>query len=256
MKKNKKMKYFITGVLILSLLLSVGVVAFADYGSGLQLKGSPGLNQVNAASKGGFKAALDSLVKEGKLSQAKADSILQYIQKKMEQRKALAPSPKTAPQTTPQRFNIIDELKSAGIITDAEATIITAKQKELCANKQKLDLNSLVQKGVLTQNDVTKINAYLATAKQEKQKMLNEIKGMTKEQMKTYFDTHKVDRTNIVQKMVNAGVITKEQAAEIQKRFHNAIIRAINGKNPKHQKVINEAIPHKCWLEHLTIPPL
>ncbi|HCJ56928.1 hypothetical protein [Lutispora sp.] len=217
MDKNPSGNKLIIGLLTAALLFPMGASAFGGhaneasekhgnikYGISADYKAGP---QFKIAYKGngeGIKAALDSLVEERTITREKADKIMQYI----EQRKARIKS---------KRMGLLEELKKEGIITDAEADKIREKRSQIHEEKISKDLDGLVEKGIIKSRDVEKIKDYLKIEREGRRKMFEQLKGMTEEQKKEFFQNYKKSRKDVVQKMVDDKIITKEQAEEIRK---------------------------------------
>ncbi|MPN21261.1 hypothetical protein SDC9_168640 [bioreactor metagenome] len=143
-------------------------------------------------------------MEERTITREKADKIMQYI----EQRKARIKS---------KRMGLLEELKKEGIITDAEADKIREKRSQIHEEKISKDLDGLVEKGIIKSRDVEKIKDYLKIEREGRRKMFEQLKGMTEEQKKEFFQNYKKSRKDVVQKMVDDKIITKEQAEEIRK---------------------------------------
>ena len=109
-----------------------------------------------------------------------------------------------------------------GVITANEATAIRDKQKAIMEEKKAEQLKSLVDKGVITDDQLQKVNEYMKSAQQERQQLLEKVKGMTAEERKAYFESNKDSRKDTLQKMVDDGVITQDQAKELRKVFPGA----------------------------------
>lgn len=200
------------GVFLVGILLTAGITAFADstacagsFEKALYIDNTP---------YHGMQAAIDKLVSEGRLAKDKADKIKQYIQNRIEERKKL-----TQEQRKAQRGYLLKDLKDSGVITQEEARMIREKTREMREEKLKSDLNALVEKGVISTNDLNRINNYLTAVKEERRKAFEQAKDMTPDQRKVFFEKYKKERKDIIQRMLDDGVITKPQAAELRKVF-------------------------------------
>lgn len=78
-------------------------------------------------------------------------------------------------------------------------------------------LESLIEKGVITSEELVKIKDYLKSERAEKRKIFEQMKDMNEEQRKEFIQDYRKNKIDIVDKMVQDKVITKEQAEEIRK---------------------------------------
>lgn len=163
------------------------------------------------------------LVKNGTLTQEKANSILSFVEKRQAERKLEREKNGEAKiqPNMPPRSNIFDDMVAAGIITNADATAIKAKMHELSraerAQRIATQLNPLVKSGKITSNQVNAIISFMDQKSIERKAELEKLKGMSEEEVKAYFKTHKNYRESLMTELVNKGIVTKAQAAEIVK---------------------------------------
>ena len=78
------------------------------------------------------------------------------------------------------------------------------------------NLEGLVERGVITTEELTKIRDYFKIEREEKRKVFDEIKDMDEAQRKEYMQNYRKNKINVVDKMVQDKVITKEQAESIK----------------------------------------
>lgn len=78
-------------------------------------------------------------------------------------------------------------------------------------------LNSLVERKVITKEKSEEIKVYLKKTIAERKNEYSKIKGMSEEQKKEYFKNNKKERKSIIEKMIEDGVITEHQGAELRK---------------------------------------
>jgi polyhydroxyalkanoate synthesis regulator phasin len=164
----------------------------------------------------GFKAVIDKLVEEGKLSREKADQIDKFIQQKKEEQKNQQDSSKRN-FNKGHKYGLVKELVDAKIINDTEAEAIRNKFREIKEAALNEKLTSMVQKGTITQAQADKVKVYFENARKEKEEMRNKLENMTEEQRKAFFKEYKKD--NVMNKLVEDGVLTKEQVQELRKLY-------------------------------------
>ncbi len=79
------------------------------------------------------------------------------------------------------------------------------------------DLESLVENGVITNEELLKIKNYFQIEREEKKKLFEQMKNMTEEQRREHMQNYRKSKTNVIDKMVQDKVITQEQAESIKK---------------------------------------
>ncbi|MCK9216430.1 MAG: hypothetical protein M0P77_00710 [Firmicutes bacterium] len=79
------------------------------------------------------------------------------------------------------------------------------------------DLESLVENGVITNEELLKIKDYFQIEREEKKKLFEQMKDMTEEQRRQHMQDYRKNKTNVIDKMVQDKVITQEQAESIKK---------------------------------------
>lgn len=229
MDKNPSSNKLIIGLLSVALLFPMGAPVFGEhaneasqkygnikYGISIDYKAGPEFKSAYKKNGAGMKAVLDSLVEERTITREKADKIMQYIEKRNQERKNMTEEQRKA-QIKSKRIGLLDELKKEGIITDEEAGLIREKRRQIHEEKIAKDLNGLVEKGIIKSRDVEKIKDYLKVEREERRKMFEQLKDMTEEQKKEFFQNYKKSRKDVVQKMIDDKVINEKQAEEIRK---------------------------------------
>lgn len=78
-------------------------------------------------------------------------------------------------------------------------------------------LDTLVERKVITKDKAEEIRSYLVKHKEERKEIHDKIKSMTEEERKEFFKSNKKEGKGIIEKMIEDGVITKEQANELRK---------------------------------------
>ncbi|RKD29487.1 hypothetical protein [Thermohalobacter berrensis] len=218
--KNPKIK-MVTTVLIVVLVLTIGVTALANNLNNenfIRYSRKLGISQEYNKHDGYMKYILDELVEEGKITQNKADTILEYIEKRVKEKKEMNKQKrKYNKKRLSLRINILQELEEKGIITNEEAQAIREKQKELRDKKLTRFLNKLVDNGIIEEQDVGKIRVYIENKREEKRKELEKIKNMTVEEKREHFKNHKKRKIDIIDQMIQDKIITEEQGEKIRK---------------------------------------
>ncbi len=169
--------------------------------------------------------AVIKLMEEGKLSRDKVEKILEYKKLRAGEAKDLNKNDKNQRK----KGSLLRDLTHDGIITEAEAQAIKEKLKEMKDARLEGGLQGLVDKGVLTGKDIDNIRDYMVKAREEREAQMEKIRTMTPEEKKEYFENAKKDRKDIIEKMVEDKVITRQQAEEIKK----AIPELNRSKNKK-----------------------
>lgn len=167
------------------------------------------------AKHGKLKAVLDKLVQEQKLTQTRADEILKLAEMKKQEMKKDC-NDHNGEKHIHKKKNVVWALYKSGDITKEEAMAIKSKFQELRDNKFNEKLDLLQQKGILSSNDIIKINSFMKAEREAKREAIEKIKAMTEEERKQYFKAHKQSKKDILDKMVDEKVITESQAKEIK----------------------------------------
>jgi polyhydroxyalkanoate synthesis regulator phasin len=165
---------------------------------------------------GDFKVVIDKLVEEGKLTREKADQIDKFIQQKKADQKNLQPEEKKNLRKD-HKHGLVNDLVNAKIINDAEATLIRDKFREIKEALFNEKLNAMVQKGTITPAQADKVKVYFENARKERMEMHKQLQNMTEEQRRAFFKEHNKD--NAMNKLVEDGILTKEQAEELRDSF-------------------------------------
>ena len=193
-------------VLSVCIIFFAGIAAFADNNTPSAVK-----------SKHYLEEAVEKMVQEGSLTREKADKILEYKQKRKDELKKLTIEERAQMKKQGGRGSLLKALVQEGIITEEEAKAIREKLLEMKEARVYDGLQGLIDKGVLTKDDINNIRSYLLKVREERKASIEKIKSMTPDERKAYFKEHKNERKDILTKMVEDKVITKEQAEEIRK---------------------------------------
>lgn len=258
MGKVKNVAIGLSGVLIGGMLLSGGVALANPGGSsavasltgkipwvgqmlghrGGMMEGRGGLmggkGQFGPAGSKLSQVNLAELVKEGTITQAKADEIQAYIDKteqdqqaRKEQLKNMTPEQRKAAGETfdkatgPKgRQDLLTALVQNNILSQAEADTVKTKLDELAQaqSRQKISdsLKTLVDKGTITQEQADKILKGFADAAANREALAQKIENMTVKEARQYMQDNQGKPQNPLGQLVTDGVITQAQADAFQ----------------------------------------
>lgn len=172
---------------------------------------------------------LNRLVKDGIMTQARADEIVKLIDQRIAKMEDDCKK-QGEEHSKPEKKNIIWKLYKTGDITKDEAILIKSKMHELRKENMDSKLNILQQKGILSLDDIKSINDFMNAEREEKRKAIERLKEMSQEEKNQYFQARRNSNKNIIDKMVENKVITEKQAEEIKK----IMPEFGNWKNNKH----------------------
>ncbi len=215
MKNSASIKKVLCAILAISMCFSAGISAFAEYpGAAADPKADGSIKSCN--NKQYLEEAVQKLVQEGKLSKEKADKIMEYKKRKEEEFSKLSKEEKQQLKKD-RKGSLLNELKKEGVLTEEEVRLIRTKLREMKEARLNDGMQKLVDSGVLTADDINNIRNYMLKVREERKAQIEKLKSMTPEQRKEYFDNSKRDKKDILTRMVEDKVITKEQAEEIRK---------------------------------------
>ncbi len=117
----------------------------------------------------GFKAIINKLVEEKKLSREKADQIIKRVEEKVKEKEQASKVEKQDKRKF-QKHHLIEELKNEGIINDTEAETIRSKFKEIKEQILTDKLNGMVQKEQLLKFNQIKLKCILKMQQKREQK--------------------------------------------------------------------------------------
>jgi len=221
-------KVVVSSLLSGSMMLSVGITANAMESNSIKDSGQyrSEIIQENkkaepdSCSKSNYhnqekslNQVLDSLVKDGSLKKERAETIKDYVKKNAENKIKEKGTKKF------QRTHVMGKLLKDNVITKEEAKLIFEKAHKLREEKLAAALNNLVERKVITEAKSEEIKIYLKKASEERKNEFNKIKSMTEEERREYFKNNKKERKNIFSKMVEDGIVTKEQNNELKKEI-------------------------------------
>ncbi|MEA4925807.1 MAG: hypothetical protein VB084_10905 [Syntrophomonadaceae bacterium] len=246
MNNKDAMRRFISGLIIIALLLGGGGLALAaTTGTSINAQtnsvalvyGSKLPGGARAMGSDTLQSVLDSLVAANTITQNQADQIMTAAKQLLtdhqnlkgqigdmkEKLKSMTQDERKAylEQNRPERVDIFTQLINEGTITQEQADeVIKAFQDKMAAQRQeqlKTALNGLVEKNVINDDQVTAILNQLTEFQIEHQAQMDATKDMTRAQRQAYFQTNLPTQVSPLAELVTAGIITQAQADEITK---------------------------------------
>lgn len=217
------MSKLLCSLVISSMVFASGTTVFAGENNNLIEKMNSATLAQSISSRstamhrhGGLKAAVDKLVEEGKLSREKAEAIEKFIKQKRDEHKE---QKETEKQNIRKgcRHSYLDELVESKIITESEAEAIRNKIREMKEMAFDAKLTNLTKRGIITQAQAEQVKVYFNKAREERKEKFKSLQNMTEEQRKAFFKEYKAESP--LTKLVNDGVLTKEQAGELHREL-------------------------------------
>ncbi|AOT69742.1 hypothetical protein [Geosporobacter ferrireducens] len=256
MEKRLFMKKMLSGVLVSSMMFTMGGAVFAKetegtadaaaekntkimqkFKAGSELKKENGFALKSQVPGKGLEAVLDKLAEEGTLSKEKVEEVKKYLEEKMEAKKAEFEKIKDLTEEERQKYfeenkanktervDFIEQLVKDGVITEAQEEQIKAKMKEMMpqglgkrgyGKDMSVLIGKLVEEGKLTEEKAEALKAYFEKKAEAKKAQFEELKNMTKEERQKYFEENKIERKNIFDQLVEDGILTKEEAENLK----------------------------------------
>lgn len=219
MGKGKTLVTALGGVIVGGMLLSGGMVFAGNtngsvsdnpagklpfFGKAMEHRGGKAFGKGDFRPGGGklSQTTLDQLVKDGVITQDKADKIKAYIE---------------------GRPDLFTELVKNNILTQEQADTVKTKIRETADQQQQQrisdSLKTLVGKGTITQVQADKLLKLFADAKKDRDALFEKTKDMSPEERRQYMQDNKEKVKNPISQLVSDGVITQEQADAIQQIF-------------------------------------
>lgn len=249
MKSKSIVVKTVTGILLGTMILSVGVIASAKSKATNLKSSSKILSNKNINSKKNshaklLKSKLDSFVKAGTITQDQEDKIISYMKEKADARKAERDKVKNMTDAerkayfqqkkTEKKSTIFEDLVSQNIISQSQADTISKslplnkgrhnkgkfngfkKSNRVTVLKPKLD--SLVKAGTITQDQEDKIISYMKEKADARKAERDKVKNMTDAERKAYFEQKKSEtKPNFLKDLVSQNIISQSQADAIGK---------------------------------------
>jgi|GEM_PF-6001233 len=185
---KNKITTLVSGILIGGVILTSGFVfansSVARNASNSKEQPATKINKIQMNDE--FKTFIEGLVTDGTISQEAADKILAFMEEKnMNMKRPMMGKPQGP-------------------------------------GAMKLNTESLVSGGIITQEQADAISAYFEQKQAEKKEEMEKVKSMTDEERKAYFESLKEQKTqkeDLLSELVNAGIITQEQADAIKEQM-------------------------------------
>ena len=133
----------------------------------------------------------------------------------------------------------ISQMVEQGMITqqqsDAVREVVPSLMRTVHLTKQspqqlQANLNALVAKGTITDDQAAKILTFLETNNQEMQSMPERIKDMSLEQRTQYLKENLGNRKELVSQMVDKGIISQQQADAVREAVAGSAHVVIKGE--------------------------
>lgn len=235
MEKKNLMSKIISGVLIGSVVMSMGITAFAFEFNGeestteeatkptttmmgkFNFKGKMDFKHGHRKGEKDLNETLKVLVEEGKVTKDTVDAMNKFIEAKMEERKEMGRDFKN--EKPEPRRDILVEMKEEGIITDEVIDAIRVKKEEMKEEHQNEMVSGLVEKGIITEEDKLEILDFMKAKMEERKAEFEKIRNMTEEERKAYFEENRKVKSDLMTELVEAGIITEEQANQIKENM-------------------------------------
>jgi polyhydroxyalkanoate synthesis regulator phasin len=181
---------------------------------------------------------MNSLVEQGLINQDQANQLLALQDEKAEERKAKMEELKNMTAEERKAFReenkeavkpekgqgLYSEAVEAGILTQDEVDTIQQKMQESrkaeMQEKQDEIFAALINQGTITQAQADTIQAYLEEEAENRKAEFEKIKDLSREERKEYLEDNKESKKGLLNKLVEEGTITQEQADEIAKLLH------------------------------------
>ncbi|MFU0824607.1 hypothetical protein [Clostridium sp.] len=207
-KKNNKKNNVLKGIAVGAVLLSMGLSSIAEVTYAVSREvNTPSISEGccrKREHKNILKESLKELVKEGKLTQEKADNVLSYIKKNKDRR---------------EHRGLFDDMVKEGVITKEEAEAIREKNrdKRMLLRREEItkNLNELVKDNTITQEQADKFVEKLQKQDEEIKELHKKAKNMSPEQKKEYMK-NALKGKDIIDQMVKEGTITQKQAESMR----------------------------------------
>lgn len=221
-KRNNLLKSIVIGATILSIGFSTYVKP--SHVSAKELPSSS--MSVDALGKKKYKdilkESLKELVKEGVLTEEKADNVLSFVKEKRENKYNKENEENKENKENKERYmNIFDEMVERKIITKEEAEAIRNKKidKKIDFRREKIaeNLDNLVKDKTITKEQKDKFLEKLDKKNKEGKELHKKLINMSHEERREYLEKNKLNRKSILDEMVKEKSITEGQAEAIKK---------------------------------------
>ncbi len=225
--KNKTNKKVLSVVLAASMLLAMGVTAFATettetgtnknqkgyYRQASEMRGRMGTER-GAMKAPGVRLAigdrlLDEMVENGTIEETDVEAIESFL----EEQRGLAPEERVYPEKGegPLEF-LIDE----GVIEEETKEKILAGIEVLRDERRDGFIQSIIDEKILTEDEMDDVLEFMEDCKEEREELREELSEMTTSERREYMEEHRDDFQGPFEEMVEEGLISDNQADAIR----------------------------------------
>ncbi|ATW24392.1 hypothetical protein [Candidatus Formimonas warabiya] len=177
----------------------------------------------------------DQLVDEEIISEDQADALIDLWAQKEEERMTQAEERKD--MTAEERKEAVAEKKTlkdgflkkdGGFLAEAvDEEIITQEEADAiqeyeaaareAEREEAMDaqFEQLVEDGIISEDQADEMKAFLADKAEEQKARMEELKNMTEEERQAFFEENKTKGVNVLDQMVDEGIISQDQADQI-----------------------------------------
>lgn len=216
MMKNSICKKPVVAFVVVSILLSMGITAFANEADKDNYKKIV-LNKCNKDNfvQKKFEGILEDLVKEKEITKERSREINEQFNKEYNQEKRGSCCKGANKKYKGHRiYSIINILNEKKVITDKEANAMKDRIKGFKKQKLNQALEELVNKNIITETKSKEIQEYIDKYKAEK---FNKFKDMTREEKRLYFKENRKNKKSVINKMIEDNIISEKQGNEMRK---------------------------------------
>jgi len=225
--KNKANKKVISVVLAASMLLAMGVTAFATettetdasenqkgyYRQATEKRGRMGTER-GAIKSPGVRLALgdrllDEMVENGTINENNAKAIESFI----EEQRELSLEERVHPEEgqDPLEF-LVDE----GVIEEETKEEILAGIEVLRNERREAFIQSITDEEILTEDEMDEVLEFMEDCREEREELREEFSEMNMAERREYMQEHREDFQGPFEEMVDEGLISDDQADAIR----------------------------------------
>ncbi|MBC2580436.1 hypothetical protein [Clostridium sp. DJ247] len=234
MNREKLMSKVIPAIVAGSVLLSTGTLVFAQSSTKeakSQTVHTQHLKENFKNSTENIKAELDKLVSASTITQDQENKILDFIKQKGEAAKVEREKIKNLSEAERQAYfankskekpNLANELVSAGIVSQDQANAVVKalhpgnKGAKGSNETIKAKFDKLVSSSVISQDQENKILDYIKQKNDARKAEMDKVKNMSETERQAYFASNPKQKTDLLSELVNAGIISQDQANSIK----------------------------------------
>ncbi|PLX33536.1 MAG: hypothetical protein C0604_03405 [Clostridiales bacterium] len=225
--KNKTNKKVLSVVFAASMLLAMGVTAFAtettETGTNENARGynrqASEMRGRTGTERGAMKAPgvrlaigdrlLDEMVENGTIEESDVEAIESFL----EEQRELAPEERAHPE---EGEGPLEFLAGEGVISQETADDIKAGLESLREEKREEFEQSIIDEGILEDYEIEEVLEFMDDYRQEREEMRDELSEMTREERREYMEENREDFQGPLEEMVEEGLISDDQADAIR----------------------------------------